>query len=264
MPAKIPMGCMGSVGFTEHISEMTARECPKFKNISPVHGTYFFTMPTLIVTEPEVIKEIYVKHFENFHDHGIEFNEKADPLSGHLFFLSGEKWKDMRTKLSPTFTSGKMKMMFPFISSIGDRMVDYLTPYAESGEMLEMKEIYSSYTTEVISSVAFGIDMKCLGNPENAFRKMARNIFEPSALENFRLFLIFSFPKIAKWFNSGFNTKETNDFFMSATRDTLKMREESNFKRNDFFQLLMDIKNSPEGMSFNDMAANSFVFFAAG
>lgn len=54
----------------------------------------------------------------------------------------------MRTKLSPTFTSGKIKMMFGNVSEVCDRMIDYLKPTAENNESIEMKEVLSSFTTE--------------------------------------------------------------------------------------------------------------------
>lgn len=54
----------------------------------------------------------------------------------------------MRTKLSPTFTSGKMKMMFGSVSEVCDRMIDYLKPTADENGIIEMKEVLSSFTTE--------------------------------------------------------------------------------------------------------------------
>jgi cytochrome P450 family 6 len=54
----------------------------------------------------------------------------------------------MRSKLSPTFTSGKMKMMFETVSKVSDEMIEFLRPTAEEGGSIEMKEVLSSFTTE--------------------------------------------------------------------------------------------------------------------
>lgn len=264
VPGKFPLGSTTNVGRTEHMSQFLKREYNNFKNITPAFGIYHMLRPTLVLTDPELIKEVLVKNFDNFHSHGININEKVDPLNGNLFFKSGQEWKDLRAKLSPTFTSGKMKMMFSLVSNIADDMVEYLKVIAEKEDSHEMKEIYSSFTTEVIASVAFGIDTKCFGNPNNDFRRMAKSIFEPTAMENIKNLIIISSEKISKLFNMSFNRQETTDFFLRIVRENLEYREKNNVKRNDFFQLLINIKNSEIGMTFNEIAANSFVFFAAG
>lgn len=104
---KIPLGSMSKVGFTEHMSDFTIREFNKFKHQGPAFGCYASTMPSLIPTSPELLKDIFVKNFESFHDRGFPVNKEIDPLSAHLFMLNGQEWKDLRSKLSPTFTSGK-------------------------------------------------------------------------------------------------------------------------------------------------------------
>ncbi|RZC38786.1 p450 domain containing protein, partial [Asbolus verrucosus] len=45
---------------------------------------------------------------------------------------------------------------------------------------------------------------------------------------------------------------------------TVSYREEKNYTRNDFLQLLIDLKGSEDGLTMNDVAAQSFVFFLAG
>ncbi|KAG5667306.1 hypothetical protein PVAND_015292 [Polypedilum vanderplanki] len=264
VPPTFPYGSSSTVSRTEHIGDVLRQQYEKFKNQGPAFGTFIFAKPLLVPTDPELVKEIFVRNFESFHDHGFIYNEKVDPLSANLFFKNGQEWKDLRNKLSPTFTSGRMKMMFPLVLNASNRLIDYLVPYAEKSKPFEVKEVYSSFTTEVISDVAFGITTKCLGNPNNDFRKMARAVFEPNIWESMRVFFVFSFEKLAMFLNMSFNPKHVTEFFMGTVRDTLNYREKNKVERNDFFQLLMNIKNSPEGMSFNEVAANSFVFMVAG
>jgi cytochrome P450 family 6 len=153
--------------------------------------------------------------------------------------------------------------MFPNVIRNADRMIDYLMPFAERVEPLEIKEVYGSYSTEVIADVAFGLKIDCLGNPENDFRKMGEIVFKPTILENLKLFFLISFSELAHKLKVGYTNRKVIDFFSKTVRETLEYREKNNLKRNDFFQMLMNIREK-EGMSFTDMAANSFVFFLAG
>lgn len=58
--------------------------------------------------------------------------ERDDPISATLFNLEGTKWKFFRNKLSLTFTSGKLKMMYSSIEQIGDKFVAVLKEHAKS------------------------------------------------------------------------------------------------------------------------------------
>ena len=264
MEPSIPLGNFGTVGFREHLSDFMRREYNNFKDKGPAFGMYLLTNPGIVITDPKLIKEVNITSFEHFHERGLYVNEKADPLWKNLFTSSGQEWKDLRTKLSPTFTSGKMKIMFPIVSEAADRMVEFFKNQEITHECLEMKEIFASFTTEVIANVAFGLDIKCLGHPDNEFRKVTRDVFEPPKLKNFENFVIFSFPKIAKILNLGINSKQVIEFFMGTVLENMEHREKHHIRRNDFFQLLIDVKNSDVGMSFNEICANSFIFFAAG
>lgn len=70
-------------------------------------GVYMFVRPVFVPVDMNLIKNILQKDFNSFVNHGVFVNEKADPLTGHLFNLENEKWRYLRTKLTPTFTSGK-------------------------------------------------------------------------------------------------------------------------------------------------------------
>lgn len=47
-------------------------------------------------------------------------------VGAHLFAIGGVKWRNLRTKLTPTFTSGKMKMMFQTLTNCGNVLEKYL------------------------------------------------------------------------------------------------------------------------------------------
>lgn len=264
IPGKFPLGSVGDMGFKVHSSELLKKFYDDHKGKAPAVGLYFMTQPVLLPLEPELVKDILQRNFDSFHDRGFYCNEKDDPLSAHLFFLSGQAWKDMRTKLSPTFTSGKMKLMFGQVSTVCDRMIEFMKPTGDVNGNIEMKEILSSFTTEVISSVAFGLETECLGNPTNPFRKMANDIFDPPKWMTVKFMFMNSFQDISKMLGLATNTRETTKFFMGVIESSVRHREMNDVKRNDFLQMMMQIKKSGSGMTFSEIAANSFVFFLAG
>lgn len=73
----------------------------QYKDKHSFIGVFNFRKPRLIVFEPEIIKDIFIKYFKNFQ--GNEFtgaiNKKSDPLFGnHPFFLINNEWRDKRGK----------------------------------------------------------------------------------------------------------------------------------------------------------------------
>jgi cytochrome P450 family 6 len=75
--------------------------------------------------------------------------------------LDGQEWKDRRVKLSPIFTSGKIKMMFGIIDAISDRLVKVVNQAVEQTNSLEMRQWCQRYTSDSIGNVAFGLDSNC-------------------------------------------------------------------------------------------------------
>ncbi|XP_011701012.1 PREDICTED: probable cytochrome P450 6a20 isoform X1 [Wasmannia auropunctata] len=106
-----------------------------------VIGMYSLYKPVLLINDPDLIRTVFTKEFESFHDRGVYCNEKIDPLSNHLFFISGKKWKNMRIKMTPTFTSAKIKQMFSLIKECGDELANYLESKAQMKDSVEMKDM---------------------------------------------------------------------------------------------------------------------------
>ena len=83
-----------------------------------VIGTYgVMGSLNLIVKDPEMIKTVMIKDFEYMVDRR-EFKFNDELLDSMLTVLNGEQWKEMRSIVSPIFTSGKLKAMLPLIDKV--------------------------------------------------------------------------------------------------------------------------------------------------
>lgn len=104
---------------------------------------YTFFKPNLVVADLDLIRTVLTKEFGSFHDRGMFCNEKIDPLSGHLFLLPGKKWRNLRVKLTPTFTTGKLKQMFTVLKECGEQFAQSLESKAQAKECIEIKDIFA-------------------------------------------------------------------------------------------------------------------------
>jgi cytochrome P450 family 6 len=206
-------------------------------------GAYMFTKPGFIFRDPDIIKNVLVKDFTNFHDRGLTPDEELEPLSGHLFHLPGSRWRNLRVKLTPTFTSGKMKMMFQTLADCGQELGRILEESATNGETIEIKDILARYSTDVISSCAFGIESNSLKNPDAEFRQWGRKIFEPSFGSLLIRVLNAAIPSLKRVLKVRVLDPSISKYFRKMVQETVDFRERNNIRRNDFMHLLIQLKN---------------------
>lgn len=85
----------------------------------PVVGLHVFLTPSLMIRDLDLIKQILIKDFNNFSNRFASTDPVRDGLGwNNLFMIKNPKWKDLRSKLTPFFSSGKLKMMFPLIAEV--------------------------------------------------------------------------------------------------------------------------------------------------
>lgn len=257
-------GSMKGVGSTRHFTEAYQTIYKKFKGKEPIVGFFNFVNSALMILDLEIVKQILIKDFGSFSGRGLYVNERDDPLSGHLVQLDGPKWKELRHKLTPTFTSGKMKFMFPIVIEVGNRFGNLLAEKVPKVAVLEVTELLGRFTTDVIGTCAFGIECNSLSDPEAKFLKMGRESLigrHSFAVIGFKM----AFPNVARFFHMKDNKDEVIDFFMKVVHENVDYREKNNIHRNDFMNMLIEMKNKPNSeLTMNELAAQSFIFFLAG
>lgn len=267
----IPFGHIKGLGKKCHMIEIIKKIYDEFKPTgAKVCGIYFFVRPVIVLLDLDVIKNVFVKDFSNFTERNMYYNEDDDPLSANLLTLDGEKWKKLRAKLTPTFTSGKMKFMFPTIVMVAERFRDHLhavTRQTGAECVLEIKELCARFTTDVIGTCAFGIECNSLNDPNAEFRHYGRDVIAKPRHGVLFVALLGGFKNIARKLHIKGLRDDVAAFFTNVVRDSIDYRNKNNVSRNDFMELLIKLLNNadPENsITFNELAAQAFIFFMAG
>ncbi|XP_037669450.1 LOW QUALITY PROTEIN: cytochrome P450 3A8-like [Choloepus didactylus] len=189
-----------------------------------------------------------------------------------IFGAENEQWKRIRTLLSPAFTSGKLKEMFPIIGRYGDVLVKNLRREAERGKPVTLKDVFGAYSLDVITSTSFGVNMDSLSNPQDPFVQKVKKLVKFDFLDPL-LFSVTLFPFLNPLFeaiNISLFSKDATDFLTHSVKKMKESRLKDNQKhRVDFLQLMIDSQNSQETEShkaLNDLelVAQSIVFIFAG
>ncbi|XP_016990153.1 probable cytochrome P450 6a14 [Drosophila rhopaloa] len=275
------VGNMKGIGSKFHFREINQRIYDQFKGKSSFAGMYMFFKRTAMITDLDLIKQVMIKDFSYFQDRGAFNNPRDDPLTGHLFTLEGEEWRSMRHKLSPVFTSGKMKQMTGVIIEVGHRLAEAMDTSVQAAKVddgcVEIKDLCARFTTDVIGSCAFGLECYSLKDPNAEFRTKGRQIFERRRHSQFVQSFLFTNAKLAKKLRFKVFPDDITDFFMSAVKNTVDYRLKNGIKRNDFIDQLIELRaedqeaakkgrgiDLSQGLTLEQMAAQAFVFFVAG
>ena len=262
-------GNMAAPFFRRSLLIDTIDEIYKLNEEAKYVGFYDFSEPVIMIRSVELIKNITVKNFDHFVDHrGFVADPTMDPLAGkNLFSLRGDKWRDMRTLLSPAFTSSKMKTMFKLMSNCGRNFADYLTERSiDKPKVFNTKDAFTRYTNDVIAACAFSIRLDSMRTPENDFYVLGRKSTSFEGLLSLKFFLLRSFPRIFTFFKVKLIDEDTERFFEEVVRETIAMRDEKEITRPDMIQLMMEARGKPNApeLSIQDMTAHAFVFFFGG
>ncbi|KAF8796822.1 Cytochrome P450 3A2 like protein [Argiope bruennichi] len=155
-----------------------------------------------------------------------------------LSVIRGEDWKRVRSIVTPTFTTGKIKRMLGIFKECTGTLMDNLNALVKEGKPVDLKRMYGTFAMDVIASSAFSTKIDSHNDPENKFVQMAKTVFNQEL--GFKLILFLVAPKLIKLLGVGVFATEASAFFKDMTLKIIEERKRTGQKRNDFLQLLMD------------------------
>ncbi|KAK9738441.1 Cytochrome P450 [Popillia japonica] len=225
----------------------------------PYFGIWVFHTPHFVAKDPEIIKQILVKDFKYFPDRTIASNEEADEIAANvLFIMKNPNWKALRSKMTPVFSSGKIKCMIPLMNSVAEELVGYLAKLSSQSDSIEIKEVCAKYATDVVTSCAFGIEGRSFEKEDGAWRSVGRDMFAFTFANGLRSTSYFFLPKLVDLFKIKFIPAHVSQFMI----DAMKILTDT-----DLIDILIKLQNEDfDGYKFEGtrVIAQAAQFFLAG
>jgi len=250
-PGKFPWGSVDFLKVKKNSALHQLDMCNQFKD-EKFFGFFMFGKPVLMVNDVELVKHIKVKDFSHFVDSQNEDLVNAIRRGGDLDTLfnrnitsaKGDEWKDVRSSLTPIFTSGKMKHMLKFVVDVSRRLFTEMEKQVDQGEF-ELKELTGRFSLDALASCAFGLDFDSFGGvASNAFVEHAADVFKQDIWTLiFTLKFIPGVSRIFEVLNINVQKPKSVKFFKDIVTQTLKQRSESGQRRNDMIDMMLDIMN---------------------
>ena len=221
-----------------------------------VFGYYEGDTPTLVVADPDMVRDILIKQFNTFDSRRPFLNNLDTPFTD-MFIARGNKWKRIRSLTTPTFSAKKMKMMSPLIHQSIDKLMNRLEQRAKDDKDFDIYGDFQCLTLDVIASTVFSYDTDTFNTTveNNPFLHHIQKVFDlgnpdkTSMFQRAQAFLFFSFPGLLDKIRLFLPDTLTPPFgwLRELAGKMIKERQFSGEVRPDYIQLMLDSLNETDG-----------------
>ncbi|CAG2108560.1 unnamed protein product, partial [Medioppia subpectinata] len=219
-----------------------------YKTYGKTHGFYEWGAPILTVSDPELIKQILVKDFYKFRNRRPVPGKGTGVFSKTMLTARDDHWKRIRAIASPTFSSYKLKRLYPLIDECCRDFLAALDRDVSTGQTeVDLKRVMGAYSMDVIASTAFATKTHPYFDASNPFVMKANRVMTiVFSLITWQTFVAMILPtcltKTPVWKRLAKGVQSNAMFFIDVIQRLMSERKKSGKKRNDFMQLLMDVK----------------------
>jgi cytochrome P450/NADPH-cytochrome P450 reductase len=176
--------------FQEGLSVVMPKLVPEyggFFSASFTSGSKYYNHeggPTVLVSDPEVLGEMYSRH-EDFNKKHFKHSAMRQLLAGNGLFSSDddEPIHDQAARiLLPAFSLSGMKEYFSIIQGQTEVLKQVLERHAEEGKLVDLHHMLSCYTFDIISSIGFGMNMDAMTSSEGTAAEFLNLLEEFNAI----------------------------------------------------------------------------------
>ncbi|KAH8285773.1 hypothetical protein KR018_002887 [Drosophila ironensis] len=210
-------------------------------------GIHVLHNHALLLRDPALIKRIMVEDFSQFSSRFETTDPTCDTMgSQNLFFCKYETWRHIHKIFAPFFAAGKVRQMYGLLEQVGEQLEVHMDQQLSGKAFveLEVKQLCALFTTDIIASLAFGIEAHSLQNPEAEFRRMCIEVNDPRPKRLLHLFTMFFFPRLSGRIRTHLYSEEYERFMRQCMDYVLVERGASGEKRNDLIDIFLQLQSS--------------------
>ncbi|XP_029925845.1 cytochrome P450 3A27-like [Myripristis murdjan] len=265
---------MPFVGTMHNMSKGFNFDLECHKKYGDVWGVFDGRTPMLVVSDPEMIKAVLVKEcYSVFTNRRDNMDDLAGPFADGITAAKDERWKRIRSTISPCFTSGRLKQVFSFVEQYANRLVGSLEQRNLS-ESVDVKTFLAPYSLDVVTSASFSVDTDSINHPDDPIVVHIKRVLKFKLWPIFFL-LIFPFAsKLFKLLGISMMDMTSVNFFYGVLKKFKDQHQAEDSSHGDFLQVMVEneipeteIKNGEEpskGLTYNEILAQAFLFIFGG
>lgn len=226
-----------------------------------IFGIFEGGKPTLIVSDPDLVKQVLVKDFHLLPNRRQRrFDD--DILSNMMVFATVERWRRIRPAASPAFSTGKLRKMHALIQDCAKVTCQHLRNAAERAGDIDVKQFYGHYALDVIARCAFATKLNSHTDTTNKFVTEARKAFSVNVTP--KLLLAVLFPGLARALRIKILNDDSFLYFKKVSQEIIGNRQAHSQFHEDFLQLMMDAQRGSLQTSTEGSAETENMLFDMG
>ncbi|CAN7984880.1 unnamed protein product, partial [Ixodes hexagonus] len=234
--------------------------------------TYQGFVPTLVVGDPNLLRDICAADFKSFAD------RSEDNITGNIIWdrmvlnSTGNEWASSRMAVTPSFTSSKLKALIPKVLKIAEGVCSRLLKKGEGGSAVEVHDTFSEGAMDVMTSLVFSLDVNTHENPDHPVVDACNGLFGGQG--GWKLVMLFAMPRVLKILKGvlEFPSKRSTHFMAEFTRLMVDRRVRGKETFDDVLQILLEATLDAKGNSgakisdadINEMASQCMLSLVAG
>lgn len=219
-----------------------------------VFGYYMGVKPYLVVADAAVLKQICIKDFDKFPNHF--FVAVKNKYQKHFLIMKrDDDWRRTRSVFTPTFTSGKIKIMFRILEACtddlilahrdrlkqlgGGKVVGTMDARAVMGAFAMGSALSSFYGVSLDRDKSEDVDPEALTKDNFAKRS------SEALTQSYARFVISHLVPISilRFLNFPLIGEKRLGFFAEQAEKIIDRRLKTNRRYNDFLQLLLEAES---------------------